>query len=263
MNFTGSAEEKYDYVLLDKQGEVVTTGPISPNQTILGFTINNLLKGDYVLQLGQYQGSMDCTVSAPAYNFTIGGPASSVVYDEVEVEVSLPDQPTGSMRLKKVKGGKAGYFAKIIDFEPKFLDKTDYPIETFDLIPSLDGISYEVKINELYAGTYYLILTDALGCEQEIMVEVDYDRSIFIPNIFTPNGDQFNETFYIRNLPETGSTLVITNRWGKIVYENNNYTNSDGWNGGNMPDGIYYYKLMANDESFTGWVEIWRGKPKE
>ena len=78
---------------------------------------------------------------------------------------------------------------------------------------------------------------------------------VIIPNIFTPNGDGSNDFFEIRNLPAS-STLSITNRWGKEVYSSSDYQNN--WTAENISDGIYYYRLVAEGEAMTGWVEILR-----
>ncbi len=77
-----------------------------------------------------------------------------------------------------------------------------------------------------------------------------------IPNVFTPNGDQVNETFTIENLPAS-SNIVIYNRWGNIVYQSDNYQNN--WDGENHPDGVYYYILtMPNGETKHGTITILR-----
>jgi gliding motility-associated-like protein len=100
---------------------------------------------------------------------------------------------------------------------------------------------------------------DALGCLVILTPLVPLDESLFIPNIFTPNGDNVNETFFIRNLPDAGNELVITNRWGRIVFESNDYSNNESWDGSDVADGIYFYNLkLVTGESFSGWVEIWR-----
>jgi hypothetical protein len=69
--------------------------------------------------------------------------------------------------------------------------------------------------------------------------------------------------FFIRNLPP-GATLVITNRWGNQVFKSANYpvnaTDVGLWDGGNESDGMYYYRLQAGGQVFTGWVEIVRGR---
>jgi gliding motility-associated-like protein len=85
---------------------------------------------------------------------------------------------------------------------------------------------------------------------------VSFENKLVIPNIITPNGDGQNETFQISNLhlyPK--SKLRIYNRWGKEVYQSNNYQGN--WNAENQSAGIYYYLLqITNGESFKGWVEV-------
>jgi gliding motility-associated-like protein len=68
---------------------------------------------------------------------------------------------------------------------------------------------------------------------------------------FSPNRDGIDDKFII--LRPGGSTiqLKIFNRWGNVVYQNNNYQNEwDGRGIGNMlgqdlPAGTYYYSVMA------------------
>ena len=109
----------------------------------------------------------------------------------------------------------------------------------------------------MYAGIYKLSLRDALGCEKDYEINLNSDTAIGVPNIFTPNGDGVNDTFYIRNLP-ADSKLTISNRWGNEVYSSKGYTND--WNGGDTSNGVYFYRLSASGETFTGWVEIQRGQ---
>jgi hypothetical protein len=55
--------------------------------------------------------------------------------------------------------------------------------------------------------------------------------------------------------------LVVLDRWGRKVYDNDNYKND--WDGGNLPDGTYYYRLNTygyfRDETYRGAVTILRG----
>jgi gliding motility-associated-like protein len=94
----------------------------------------------------------------------------------------------------------------------------------------------------------------------EFIARVPMDKGLFIPTLFTPNGDGSNDLFFIRNLPEAPSVnrLTITNRWGKEVFSSDNYQNN--WDGEGTSDGIYYYLLLPqNGEARTGWLEIIRG----
>ena len=124
-----------------------------------------------------------------------------------------------------------------------------------------DANRYRVEFDSLYSGTYTLYIRDSYGCVFEMdELLVPYDEDIFIPNIFTPNGDGVNDAFYIRNLPSEGTQLIVSNRNGTKVYENKDYTIDSLWDGGDLPDGIYFYNMkLPGGQTFKGWVEIWRG----
>ncbi|UKJ06469.1 HYR domain-containing protein [Solitalea lacus] len=82
-----------------------------------------------------------------------------------------------------------------------------------------------------------------------------------IPNVFTPNGDAFNETFVIEGIEDLKTELVVMSRWGNEVYKSQNYKND--WDGSQLHDGTYFYVLTvtASDNrsvKYTGYVTILR-----
>jgi gliding motility-associated-like protein len=88
------------------------------------------------------------------------------------------------------------------------------------------------------------------------------DPGIDMPNVFTPNGDDYNPIFKpIRFENMLEADLQIINRWGQEVY----YTQDvqTGWNGGKAPAGVYYWLLRyegKNGKTGTakGWVQLIR-----
>ncbi len=92
-------------------------------------------------------------------------------------------------------------------------------------------------------------------------VKLDFENKLDFYNLITPNGDNANDGFVIKNLdlyPE--NELVITNRWGQEVLSQKNYSNANPWNGGELQDGLYFYKFNAKLKNFAtqGWIEIKR-----
>lgn len=56
------------------------------------------------------------------------------------------------------------------------------------------------------------------------------DAVLFVPNAFTPNGDELNNTFHLDGLGiQELKYLRIFNRWGELVYESNDF--NAGWDG--------------------------------
>jgi gliding motility-associated-like protein len=80
-----------------------------------------------------------------------------------------------------------------------------------------------------------------------------------IPNIFTPNGDEFNERFEISNIKLGEWSLRVYNRYGQMVYNSPAYMND--WDGNGLSNGVYYYILkhsFVEGEEYKGWVQILR-----
>jgi gliding motility-associated-like protein len=82
---------------------------------------------------------------------------------------------------------------------------------------------------------------------------------IFIPNVFSPNGDGVNDLFTIEGLQQ-GDEVAIYNRWGTKVYEFVNI--NDGWDGRTTAgekctNGIYYYYVKRkNAENKKGFIHL-------
>lgn len=114
-----------------------------------------------------------------------------------------------------------------------------------------------------------LIVTNENGCQDSItrQVQVVNDVLIYAPNVFTPDGDDYNETWrvYISGVQVDDFHLTIFNRWGETVFES---YNPDGeWNGtyggtNDILDGTFVWVVYANDAyndkkyEFRGHVTI-------
>jgi gliding motility-associated-like protein len=94
------------------------------------------------------------------------------------------------------------------------------------------------------------VFSDA-GCPDTLCKEFEVvTPSLDAPNVFTPNGDGTNATLVFDQLQfYPSSHLYVYNRWGNLVYEQENYQNN--WNGDDLPEGVYYYVL---DVEFYGSI---------
>jgi len=99
------------------------------------------------------------------------------------------------------------------------------------------------------------------GCDTTYVVELPIEEiKLKIPNVITPSRDN-NHYFVIKDLDEYISTqLIIFDRWGRKVYDKNNYDSS--WDGGGLSDGVYYYILKCQgyfkNDAFKGSITIIR-----
>ncbi len=109
------------------------------------------------------------------------------------------------------------------------------------------GSTYNVS----QAGAYWVKVTDINKCAATDTINIyftDCDTSnIIIPNIFTPNGDGYNDYFVIKQIDYKTIEVQIFDRWGIKVFEDNNYQNTwDGrYKGNPLSDGTYYYIIKS------------------
>jgi gliding motility-associated-like protein len=88
----------------------------------------------------------------------------------------------------------------------------------------------------------------------------DPGNDFFIPEGFSPNSDGINDFLIVRKPSGITVSLDIYNRWGGLVYRNNDYKND--WNGGistqdNIPAGTYFYVARFSDgREFSKFLTI-------
>lgn len=113
-----------------------------------------------------------------------------------------------------------------------------------------------LQIEHLYSqwGDYTVTLTLSVNeCVSEYSLPVIIEADLVFPNVITPNGDGINDVFIIKDMnPERGNRLVIVDRWGKTVFNQENYQtymkeeqiyNAESGFGmdSNLSAGVYYY----------------------
>jgi len=110
------------------------------------------------------------------------------------------------------------------------------------------------------AGYYEVMLvsTSDLGCVDTVLkiVPVMPEVLIYAPNTFTPDGDEFNQSWrvYMEGVDPYDFELLIFNRWGEIVWESHNMEESwDGtYQGKEMPIGNYKWTIQTKDRLNDG-----------
>jgi len=134
--------------------------------------------------------------------------------------------------------------------------------KTHTIDPGIIAASYQwsngqqsptIDIRE--TGTFWAKLTNFEGCSSTDTIIVKPCRESYtdkIPNVFTPNGDNDNDTWRIDFLMGHEAEVTIYNRWGQMVYHSKNYP-STGWdgtsNGVPLPVDVYYYIIKLDNIS--------------
>ncbi len=116
----------------------------------------------------------------------------------------------------------------------------------------------------MYESTvFYVFVTDNHGCElkDSIAIEVDIVEcgrpNIYVPNVFTPNGDGVNDKVFVSGDWIEDFTFEIFDRWGERVFSTNDL--QEGWDGtynGRACDAaVYFYKLEVNCQGGKRFLE--------
>lgn len=113
------------------------------------------------------------------------------------------------------------------------------PSETLDCIDCEDPIAMPFETT-----TYTIQIVDEDGCtdQDQLTIFVNLIRPVYIPNVFSPNGDGINDFFTVYGGPavEAVEVLRVYDRWGELVFDGEN--------------------LQPNDEPM-GWDGVFRGEP--
>jgi len=110
----------------------------------------------------------------------------------------------------------------------------------------------------LYGNTSngsYIVLTatSVLGCTDTYELAIEYleEEIFYIPNSFTPDGDNYNQTFqpiFTTGFDPYNFEMYIYNRWGEMIFESHDA--SVGWDGSYsnlarpVQNGVYSFKII-------------------
>ncbi|MDF1695599.1 MAG: gliding motility-associated C-terminal domain-containing protein [Saprospiraceae bacterium] len=107
------------------------------------------------------------------------------------------------------------------------------------------------------SGSIVILVEDDKGCQatDSMYVEVSDEAFIYLPNVFSPNGDNVNDFFTINYYGRSLSTVSdfrVFDRWGGLIYEIKNRNIESGgalWDGyiksKQVETGVFYYIFEA------------------
>jgi len=105
--------------------------------------------------------------------------------------------------------------------------------------------------NPTRTTTYTVEVLDSLGCISEEQMTVFVENQLFIPNLFTPNGDGQNDFFKVYGAGIKEIEFQVFTRGGKLLYRTNSVEEaySVGWdgndNGNPVESGVYVWSIKG------------------
>ncbi|HYG51494.1 MAG TPA: gliding motility-associated C-terminal domain-containing protein, partial [Flavobacteriales bacterium] len=220
------------------------------------------------------------TGSSSSYTWTV--PANGTIVSGQGTSSVTVDWTTGTGSVSVIAVGTAGCNSLPADCTPTVVAQ---PVAGFSVEPdgtfgdswqftdtSAGAVSWNWAFgdgntattqNPLYqysdAGTYTIVLTVSNGtCSDTASITIDANGGVIVPNVFSPNGDGFNDSWYILTGTLSEYNLQIFNRWGQLMFESADISQqwTGDFNGKPCVEGTYYYVLKAKtdlkDYSQTG-----------
>lgn len=183
-------------------------------------SITGLAPGNYAVTIKDNAGN-DSTLS-----YVVG---PSPIQNDTAGKITPPFCSANGIIILDVTGGTGGY---------KYVWNTG---------------SSNFGVSQLAAGDYSVLVTDANSCTATFNFSLVETECFVNPDpYFTPNGDGFNDSWFIANsqyFPD--ARLIIFDRWGLKVYDRKGtYESWDGksYLGVPVPDAAYYYFFYQDKE---------------
>ena len=112
-----------------------------------------------------------------------------------------------------------------------------------------------------------MIATNIWGCNDTVIksVLVDVDVELYVPNSFSPDGDNLNDVFQPKGFGIKKYDFAVYDRWGQQVFRTSDF--ATGWdgsvNGKQSSDDVYVWRIVAVDingkvKELTGHVNVLR-----
>lgn len=164
-------------------------------------------------------------------------------------------------------------------------DRLIFPGDT-SLIEALVNVPFDSLINIQWTGldnpacancliqfvapivttAYTIMVSDIHGCSDSdsLTLYTQHDADIFIPNVFSPNGDGINDRLVISggSHVEEIESFSIFDRWGNIVFLREHFLPNDPsqawdgyWKNQNVNPGVFAYQMHARFSNGSSLVK--------
>lgn len=241
--------EVFELAIIATKGDL--PNPISDVKVCASYTLPDLAVNQYYYsQAGgqgiNYQAGDVINTSGDHLVYVLQKNGEDGCYEETSFKVSITERVLADVFEDLVLDCSIHYLAPLSNGN-KYFDKARG-----------QGNELEVGKAILTDQTIYIYATstDEL-CEDESSYTITYKQCPIQKGI-SPNGDGVNEYFDLSN--HRVSSLKIFNRYGLEVYTYGvGYTTEwvgQDQKGNALPDGTYYYVVITQNDTRTGWIQI-------
>lgn len=177
---------------------------------------------DYTFQIDnnglRFTPDQPATVFAGLHIITIEDPAGCAFSDTLEINQPDELQVIFDPARVEVELGDSITLEPIINSSLNIATYTWTPGDSTLSASNIQSPSADPTRNT----RYNLTIVDVNGCRDsaQLVVEVDFNRNVYIPNVFTPNGDGPNDEFRIFTCNGVSKikTVGLFDRWGNQVF---------------------------------------------
>ena len=195
--------------------------------------INGLTAGNYLVDLVDENG---CTVSSTLDIEQVV--AGTLDLSATDVEIVEGDSVVLRLRTQGIDS------LVLIDWYGP--NATCFDCDTWTVYPR-EGVS-----------VYQVYAVDDKDCEYEASIRIEAQSQFYVPNAFSPNGDDLNDYFTLFSDRSVASiqSFQIFDRWGEMVHHACDVAPGqaegawDGtFRGRSLPPGVYVYRMEVLDKS--------------
>jgi trimeric autotransporter adhesin len=249
-------------VTLEALPVVSFTADITAGCSPLEVQFTNTTPGNLVLCEWQFQSAgsqSDCgTVSATFENpglfdasltvTSINGCVNDITYDNY---IYVEADPLASFSASETV---LTNLETEVFFQNSSTGSVTYQWDFGDGSPNESGLNalHEFPLNSTSNYGVYLVAYSELGCTDtaKIVIQVTEELIFYVPNSFTPDGDEYNNVFqpvFTSGFDPYDFSVLIFNRWGEVMWES--FDPNAGW------DGTYHNELVPQG-AYTWQIEF-------
>lgn len=207
-----------------------------------------------------YDYSEDTTYTDTEVNF-IGQYAYRIRYDDDCGNLSTPSPSTipmiieqGSTRGKEVNFNWSKYETWLNGIRNYTLERLDENGVLQEEFPVLSGRESSITFSPNDSENKYIrVRAESLDFTPQYsysnIVLTELSTTMFLPNVFTPDGDGLNDRFIAKGPKVFNFEMEIYSRWGALIFSTTD--NFNGWDGRindeDATEGTYIYRIYFED----------------